>query len=115
MAASFDRAGKLVLRRGASNRSAIRGAGVRRRALPALRGAGGLAIGDRGTLVTVIGGRLVELSQAGKPVSGSALTGRQAEGRILQVTRSGSDVPAEQADELIDQRTIDAYVPVMAP
>lgn len=115
LSAIFDPSGRLLLRRGASSRIAIRGAGVRRRKLPALRGAGGLAIGDRGTLVTVIGGRLVELSQAGRPVRNSGLSGRPARGRILQVTRSGSDVPAEQARQLIDQRTINPHVPEMAP
>lgn len=112
LAAAIDPSGRLVLRRGDSERIGVGGSG---RTLSRLGGNGGLAVGDRGTLFTVVGGKLLELSQAGQPVSNSPLSGRIAPGRLLQVTRSGSDVPASDADVLIDERVVDPDFPEMAP
>lgn len=115
LAATVDTSGRLVLRRGSSRRVAIAGGVSRRRTLSRLGGAGGLAIGDRGTLFSVVAGKLVELTAAGAPVRDSPFAGQLGAGRVVQVMRSGSDVPAERANEIIDQPVVDPDFPEMAP
>jgi len=120
LSATVDSSGRLLLRRGSSTRigrvdTADRRVG--RGTLSPLQGAGGLAVGERGTVFSVIDGKLTELSPGGKAVSNSPLTGRRVgrSMRLLQITRSASDVPASMADQIIDERVIDPQFPEMAP
>ncbi|WP_372788995.1 hypothetical protein [Paraconexibacter sp.] len=118
MSATVDNKGRLYLRRGATQkvgRVGLADRKVGRGTIGALKGTGGLAFGERGTIFTVIDGRIAELSPSGKAVTNSPLTGLRASGRVLQVTRSGSDIPADRANEIIDQRIIDPDFPEMAP
>jgi len=110
----------VLLRRGSSTRIGRVDTAARligRGTLSPLQGAGGLAIGERGTVFSVVDGKLTELSPGGKAVTNSPLTGLRVGKtmRVLQITRSASDVPASLADQIIDERVIDPQFPEMAP
>lgn len=118
VSATVDTKGQLFLRRGSSTRIGRVGLGTRkvsRGSIGALQGTGGLAFGERGSVFTVIGGKLSELTPGGKAVADSPFAGRRGFGRVLQVTRTGSDVPAELANQIIDERVVDPEYPEMAP
>lgn len=118
LSATVDAKGQLYLRRGSSTKIGRVGLTTRkvgRGTIGALQGAGGLAIGERGTVLSVVGGKLSELTPGGKAVADSPFAGLRARGRVLQLTRSGSDIAASRANELIDERVIDPEYPEMAP
>jgi hypothetical protein len=120
VAATVDSSGRVLLRRGSSTsigRVDTSARKVGRGTLSPLQGSGGLAIGERGTVFSVVDGKLTELSPGGKAVTNSPLTGLRVgrSMRVLQVTRSASDVPASMADQIIDERVIDPQFPEMAP
>jgi len=118
LAATVDPKGQLFLRRGSAQRLGRVGLAnrtVKRATLGTLQGNGGLAIGERGTVFSVVGGKLVELTPGGSAAPNSVFAGRTVSGRVLQVTRGGSSLPAEMSDQIIDERVVDPDFPEMAP
>lgn len=117
VSAAVDPNGQLFLRRGSAGRIGRVGLANRkvgRRGISSLRGNGGLQIGDRGSLWSIVDGRLVELTPSGKALTDTALAGRRVRGRLLQIVRSGSEFSAGEAKQLIDQRVDDPFFPEMA-
>lgn len=118
VSAAVDANGRLVVRRGSSERLAtapLRGGPVKRRKVGRLDGNGGLAMSERNTMLSVVGGKLVELRSDGTASPRSALHGRKASGRVLSVNRGGTDLAPSEAKVIVDQPVIEPEPPVPVP
>ena len=106
---SFDRGGNVVLRRegSASIRRGVVGSRVSARrpiAVKALAMGGGLLATDRGTAVSLVGGKLVEIGATGHPVSRSEFAAIRGSGRLVSLIRGTMDIPEEFLGLTVDQR-----------
>ena len=107
LALSFDAKGGLLLRRaksGAIRRLTARGRGQRPVTGSKIKSGKGLVGTDRGTLLTVIGGKITELTTDGKAVRNSPFRGRAGAGTLVSIIRSAADLDPKLANQLIDQR-----------
>lgn len=107
LALSFDAKGGLLLRRaksGAIRRLTARGRGQRSLSGSKIKSGKGLVGTDRGTLLTVIDGKVTELTTDGKVVKNSPFRGRAGAGTLVSIIRSAADLDPKLANQLIDQR-----------
>ena len=111
-----DAKGQLILRRGSS--SDLRVIGVRsgspkRRTVNSLSGNGGLVLTERGSVLTIRGGKLLDLTPGGSELTKSPFAGRAARGGLLAVTRGGTDLGSDRLGEIVDQRNDASPFPEM--
>jgi hypothetical protein len=121
LAASFDKAGELLLRREGSTtvrRAAVEGSRVRVRPVisaPKLAGGRGFVATDRGSTLSLVGGKLVETGASGKLVGGSPFAAIRGTGRLASIIRGAADVSPALAPLTVDQRLdSDADFPELA-
>jgi hypothetical protein len=110
LASGFDSRGRLLLRRGAGGPIQRLGVGERASRFAPLSsaalGGGGFVPTDRGTVVTVSGGQIVELTPAGDALAGKA-SPKPGSGRLVSIIRNGFDVTPALAATRIDDNAED--------
>jgi hypothetical protein len=119
LVASFDSNGILLLRREGSNaiqRAAVTAGYAPRSTISSgdVDAAAGFVATNRGSVVAVIDGRLVELKPDGTRVANSDFAGVPVSGRLVSIIRPGVDLPADLRPVLMDEQLNDPGFPEMA-